>query len=230
MDTQATNDIADNYAGNPPVIEKPIGVVAENIHARILAEQQKLHAEEQNERELTAKRISLLTEGSDKDVDTCELAIDQSRSAQLRCLERIELLAEQLKQANRKAESQRLDEVAAGAQRARERATSLLRKYPKAAREVAALLAEVKTCESEITAANLILAEAARPTVESADPKRFSVYGNFGLVTNIVGLHELVNLPNEIDGQPAYWAPLDANAWIASSFSRGLPTVMGAAR
>lgn len=217
MDINATADIAENFNGNPPIIERPIGVIADGIHQRILAEQQKLHAEEKSERDLTTKRIALLTNGSDKDVDDCELAIDQSRNAQMRCLERIELLAEQLKLANRTAESQRLDEIAASAKRAHDRAASLLKKYPKAARELAALLAEVRTCEEMIAAANRQLEAAKRPAVESADPKRFRITGHMGLVLDIVALHEFVNLPNESDGLP-YWSASTADELQASVY------------
>jgi chromosome segregation ATPase len=213
------------FSEQAPTIERPIGAVAEAIHQRILAEQKKLHAEENSERDLTTKRIALLTDGTDKDVDTCEAAIDQSRTSQLRCLERIELLAEQLKQANRKAESQRLDEIAAGAQRARDRGLVLLRKYPKLARELATLLAEVKTCEDQITAANVELDAAKRPNVESADPRRFPIHGAYGLVMDTVGLHQAVNLPNESDGAP-YWLANDADQLQASVVRNaiGIPT------
>lgn len=173
MDTNATNDIAENYSGNPPVIETPIGAIAEAIHQRILAEQQKLHVEEKSERDLTTKRIALLTEGSDAEVDGCELAIDQSRTAQLRSLERIELLAEQLRQANRAAETQRLDVIAAGAERARIEGEKIIRtEYVKAANALAAVLAKLKEKDEVIDAANPVLEKHKRPAIASPNSIR----------------------------------------------------------
>jgi hypothetical protein len=215
MDTN-TSSLAENFGGNPPVIEKPIGAIAEAIHQRIIAEEAKLHAEEKNERELTTKRIALLTEGTDGDVDATELAIDQSRAAQMRCLERIELLAEQLKQANRRAETQRLDEVASTAERARQAGVKILNTtYPKLAKQLATALAELKQHQETIIAANFELTAFKRQTVELADPERFAVHAVNGLPMSVVALFEVVNLPNETPDAIAYWAPRDIGAEVA---------------
>lgn len=204
MDTNATNDIAENYSGNPPVIEKPIGTIAETIHQRILAEQQKLHVEEKSERDLTTKRIALLTEGSDADVDTCELAIDLSRTAQLRSLERIELLAEQLKQANQVAENQRLDDITKSAERARERGEKIIANvYPKLAKQLCAALSELAECESTIESANGQLRAGGRFAIRFADSERMSTAP---FQNSLKPLHISVVLPSERGDGVAYWS------------------------
>jgi hypothetical protein len=202
MDTNSTSNLAECYNGNPPVIERPIGVVAEAIHQRIVAEQQKLAAEELNEKNLTTQRIALLTDGSDVDVDTCEIKIDQSRSAQLRSLERIELLADQLKQANRAMEEQRFADLAAGAERARQRGVAIITKtYPKLAKQLGEALAELKECEATIWSANHELTTAKRTdsVVESPNASRFTR----------TPLHDDVNLPSELDDGKFYWERYD---------------------
>ena len=216
MDKNGITSIAESFGGNPPVIETPIGAIAESIHQRIEAEELKLRAEGKNERDLTARCAALLTEGSDAEVDACELAIDQSRSGQLRSLKRIELLAEQLKQANRVAETQHLDKVTVTAEQARQRGLSVLKKYSKAAKAVADALAELRECEQTIAIANSELAKAKRPTGESADPKRFPVTAPNGFTLDVVGLIDIVNLPSDTADGSAYWQPRDVIAELAA--------------
>jgi hypothetical protein len=210
MEINGSNSLAENFGGNPPIIELPIGVIAEAIHQRILAEETRLHAEEKNERELTTKRIALLTEGTDSDVDATEVAIDQSRGTQIRSLERIELLAEQLKQANRTAETQRLDELTAIAERARAAGMKILTAvYPSLAKKLGTALAELRQHQQTIVDANRELLAAKRETVELADKERFSIEGPQGLSIAVVPLHEFVVLPGETADTPNYYTPHD---------------------
>jgi len=111
------------------VIEAPICPAATVIANRIKAERERLAAEEKIERELADKRKALLVDGSDAQVDDCERRIDASRSAQVRILERIDLLAPQIANANEAHRAVELDALTASANKARESGEKLIREY-----------------------------------------------------------------------------------------------------
>jgi hypothetical protein len=181
---------------SPPAHEiAPIGTVAEGIAARIATERERLAFEEKRERELTDDRKRLLTAGSDQDVDECERGIDASRSSQMRSLERLELLTAQLEDENRKARNAELDEIAANAEAARKRGVECItKKYPPLARKLADLLAELKSCEDTITAANAQLHNAGREMIDAANSSRHAAST----------LNDDTNLPHENADEPNY--------------------------
>ena len=111
---------------------------------------------------------------------------------------RIRLLMTRLEQSKQSDESKRLDEVAATAERARERGSKILTSaYPKLARQLAQSFAELRECEQTIAMANSQLARAKRLTVDSADPRRFPVTAPNGMPIGIAALYEVVKLPGE---------------------------------
>lgn len=195
------------------------------IAKRIADERNRLNAELSLQSRLSAQRLTALDAASVEALELIEQNLTQCLDRQSRIEERIAILEERLEESQAHDEHDRLDALAASARRAHDRAATLLKKYPAAARAVAALLAEVRTCEQQIVAANHELEAAKRDTVTPADPPRFPARGNFGLVIDTVALHETVNLPNEIDGRPAYWTPKDSSAWIADAIAGGMPTM-----
>ena len=153
--------------------EAPLCPEASSVAQRIAAERDKLTAEEVIERTLTTKRKTLLVEGSDGDVDECERAIDASRGAQVRILERIELLAPQVAQANERFRATELDAVAQRADRARQFGEKLIRnEIAKALAVLAPELEKLAAVEQFITAANHRLQRAGRQLVDSPNAIR----------------------------------------------------------
>ncbi len=194
-----------------------------NIEARIAAERKRLFDEQALQVELEKQRLIPLEVGNDDVLDEIELKIAKSIERAERIQERIALLERRLAESKKVDENARLDEIAAAAQRAHDRATSLLKRYAKPAREIAALLAKVKTSENEITAANFELTAAKRPTIDSADAKRFPVYGHLGLVFDMVGLCGAVNLPHETDGA-SHWSAETATGQQGEVYRSAMPT------
>lgn len=188
-----------------------------DIANRIAAENVKLANEDIAEKELTRQRQTLLTQGTDQQVDACESKIDLSRANQVRILERIELLEGQLQQAKADAESVRLDTLTNNAKELRARSTKILQTiYPALAKKVADALKEIAANEAVLAETNIELVRAKREPIPAADAQRFdSPPGPHGYSISLLPLHEVVNLPSEATDAAPYWAPRDVNAELA---------------
>lgn len=153
-------------------IPAPVGAAAGAIHARITIERDRLKGEEAIEAQLTIDRKRLLVEGTDADIDEIERRIDTSRGAQVRILERVDLLRGQLIAANEQEESNRLDGIAARGNRAREYGEALIREYGELAPKLAGILERLAACEDLIEEANNILHRAKRDSDMVSSPNR----------------------------------------------------------
>ena len=108
------------------------------VHERIDAEQKRLEAEALREKQLEADRLPLLESGDDAALDKVEAAINESRTAQLRTQERIELLTKRLSEREQLEQQGKFDELRERADRLREVGEQLIREqYAKAAGELA---------------------------------------------------------------------------------------------
>ena len=150
--------------------EEPVGEAAEAIAKRIIAEQERLAAEEKIEASLTVERKRLLTAGTDAETDECERRIDASRSAQVRILERVDLLTAQLQEANQVERAARLDAIAARAETARLEGEKLIRTdYPKLASQLGTLLKRLLLIDTAIKRENRTLHRAGREPVPASN-------------------------------------------------------------
>jgi hypothetical protein len=163
MDMQTSDNIE---------IPVPIGPAAESIAARIRAEQIRLTDEERKELDLAEQRQRTLVEGTDAQMDKIELAIDASRSAQVRILERIDLLVPKLHEANAAAAAAELDAVAKRADRARKAGEQLIAEYSKHAATVAPILRKLRAADALVERLNRQLTKAGRPAVETSNSLR----------------------------------------------------------
>lgn len=144
-----------------------------DLESRIAAERSKLQAEEAREQSLTIARVDPLKSGDDAALDRIEGEIDQSRTAQLRITERIELLESSKEEAEEADHEATIDALFADAENHRATAEKLIRsKYPKLAKEMGALLAEVSGHESAIRRANEKLEWYSRDPVASSNSFR----------------------------------------------------------
>jgi hypothetical protein len=157
-DTNESTAFADEISDVPA----PIGATAGAIHARITIERDRLQGEETIEAQLTIERKRLLVEGTDADIDEVERRIDTSRGAQVRILERVDLLRAQLIAANEQSESERLDAVAARGNRAREHGESLIREYAELAPKLVAIMERLAAADQIVEETNNILHRAKR--------------------------------------------------------------------
>jgi hypothetical protein len=196
-----------------PMKSELLRIRAAEIEQRIASENERLAAEDVVEKDLAVDRKRLLTQGTDQDVDTIENKIDQSRSTQVRILERIELLEGELKDAEQNAEDAALDELATTAQEQRDRGVAIIQKvYPALAKKIADAMRELHGIEIFISNANSRLAANNRlaNTLNQANHVRFQL-AQGGVADLPEPLHETVNLPSELPGssQPPYWAKRD---------------------
>jgi len=163
MDIATTNE----------TLPTPIGPVAEGIASRIATERDRLAAEEAAERDLIARRKSILANGDDAEIDKIENGIGTSRSKQLRMIERLDLLGEQLLKANADATSGELDAIAARAERTRQAGERLIEvKYPKVALAMAKILGELALIDEALDRDNRALDAAGRKTVPKPNQVR----------------------------------------------------------
>jgi hypothetical protein len=169
----------------------PIGPTAQSIADRITAERARLSAEEATERELIARRKAILTDADDATIDEVELKIGSSRSKQLRLIERIDVLGQQLVAANKAAESASLDALAAKAGQARIVGESLIREYAKAAAPLVGILQKLAAVEELISRSNERLYHAGRPAIESPNAIRCRPAKEYDrTVTKRVGINQ----------------------------------------
>jgi len=150
--------------------ESPIGEIAESISKRIAAERDRLAAEEQIENSLTVERKRLLTAGTDAEMDEVERRIDASRAAQVRILERVDLLVAGMHAANRTELASRLDVTEASAHALREQGEKLIAEvYTKQAKALAATLRRLALIDAAIAYSNRELEIGGRPAIEPAN-------------------------------------------------------------
>lgn len=136
------------------------------VHERIDAEQKRLEVEALREKQLEADRLPLLESGDDAALDKVEAAINESRTAQLRTQERIELLTKRLSEREQLEQQGKFDELRERADRLREFGEQLIREqYAKAASELAKVLHKLRAVDELIEETNYALARAGRATV-----------------------------------------------------------------
>lgn len=146
---------------------------SETIAARIAVDRAKIAAEEAAEVNLAADRKRLLTEGSEAELDGVELAIDASRSAQVRMLERIDLLESQLAEAKEQEVAADLDAIAEAANAARAHGERLIRqRYAKEAAALAATLREIQIADALVAQCNDRLNRAGRAAIPTSNQIR----------------------------------------------------------
>jgi hypothetical protein len=139
-------------------IPEPFGEEAKALHVRVSAELEKLKAAEVVEATETAERVRLLTEGTDEEVDACEVRVDAARAIQVRILERVDLLIAQLIEANTKSRQSILDDLRVRAESAREIGERLLKgDYAKAAKSLGTTLSKLHAISAFIETANRFL-------------------------------------------------------------------------
>lgn len=169
MKTELQTDQSATVASVDPSTGKP----ADALAARIAAERAKLSAEEMNEAALGNERTALLTSGSDDETDAVELAIDKSRSAQLRSIERIALLEKQLTSAKEQEVAADLDAIAEAANAARAHGERLIRqRYAKEAAALAATLREIQIADALVAQCNDRLNRAGRAAIPTSNQIR----------------------------------------------------------
>ena len=146
---------------------------SETIAARIAVDRAKIAAEEAAEVNLAADRKRLLTEGSEAELDGVELAIDASRSAQVRMLERNDLLESQHAQALEKERDADLDNIAETANAARVHGEQLIRqRYAKEALALAKTLRELQIADALVMQCNDRLTRAGRAAIPTSNQIR----------------------------------------------------------
>lgn len=146
---------------------------SETIAARIAVDRAKIAAEEAAEVNLAADRKRLLTEGSEAELDGVELAIDASRSAQVRMLERNDLLESQHAQALEKERDAELDAIAKTANAARVHGEQLIqRRYLKEAATLAKTLRELQVADALVAQCNDRLTRAGRAAIPTSNQIR----------------------------------------------------------
>jgi len=146
---------------------------SETIAARIAVDRAKIAAEEAAEVNLAADRKRLLTEGSEAELDGVELAIDASRSAQVRMLERIDLLESQLAEAKEQEASADLDAIAEAANAARLHGEQLIRqRYAKESAALAKTLRELQIADALVMQCNDRLTRAGRAAIPTSNQIR----------------------------------------------------------
>jgi len=151
-------------------IEAPTCPTAEALATRITEQRKLLAAEEANERTLTVERKRLLTEGTDAETDEIERRIDASRTAQVRILERVDLLVAGMHEANRTELASRLDVTEANTHALREQGEKLIAEvYTKQAKALAATLRRLALIDAAIAYSNRELEIGGRPAIEPAN-------------------------------------------------------------
>ena len=146
---------------------------SETLAARIAVDRTKIAAEEAAEANLTDDRKRLLTEGSEAELDGVELAIDASRSAQVRMLERISLLESQHAQALEKERDADLDTIAETANAARVHGEQLIRqRYAVEALALAKTLRELQVADALVAQCNDRLTRAGRAAIPTSNQIR----------------------------------------------------------
>jgi hypothetical protein len=203
-----------------PTLAEAARMRVSEIEQRIASENERLAAEDIVEKGLAVDRKRLLTQGSDQDVDAIENKIDQSRSTQVRILERIELLEGELAAAKENAAAAALDELAAKAQHMRERGVAIITKvYPALAKKLGEAMSELRDIELFIDSANKSLGAANlhANTLNAANHIRYRNIDGFGDLPD--PLNETVNLPSELpgSGHPDYWSQRDRQLEVVRS-------------
>ena len=154
-------------------VDSSNGKPSNALAARIAAERAKLAAEEMNEAALGNERTALLTSGSDDETDAVELAIDKSRSAQLRSVERIALLEKHFTSAKEQEVAADLDTIADTANAARVHGEQLIRqRYAKEAGMLAKTLRELQVADALVAQCNDRLTRAGRAAIPTSNQIR----------------------------------------------------------
>jgi hypothetical protein len=141
-------------------------ITSGSVRERIDAERKRLAEEGEREKQLEAARIPLLESGTDAELDKVEASINESRAAQLRIQERLELLTKRLSEREQQEHQAKFDELRERAERLREFGEQLIREqYAKAAGELAKVLNKLRAVDELIEETNYALARAGRATV-----------------------------------------------------------------
>lgn len=136
-------------------------ITSGSVRDRIDAERKRLDEEGEREKQLEAARIPLLESGNDVELDKVEASINESRVAQLRIQERIELLGKRLSEREQAEEHAKFEALRDRANRLREFGEGLIRNdYAKAAGELARVLQQLRAVDELVETTNYALARA----------------------------------------------------------------------
>lgn len=136
-------------------------ITSGSVRDRIDAERKRLDEEGEREKQLEAARIPLLESGNDAELDKVEASINESRAAQLRIQERIELLGKRLSEREQQEQQAKFDELRERVNRLRQFGEGLIRnEYAKAADELAKVLQKLRAVDELVEGANYTLARA----------------------------------------------------------------------
>jgi hypothetical protein len=195
-------------AKKPTSTEQAAPAASTEVRARIEAERQRLDAEEARELQLMRDRLPPLEAGDDAALDAVEASINDSRGAQLRIQERIQLLTARLGEAEEREERERLDAVRERADRARQAGEKLLRDtYGPQAKALADTLLKLLAVDRFVRNQNRILDRAGQEPVASANDMR-----HVPARVEAVRVMERVGLSQPEHPQHAAWERAQAKA------------------
>lgn len=177
-----------------------ISITGADVEKRLADERNRLNAELSLQSRLQSQRLAALGSGDNDALEVVEGNLNGCLVRQENIEERIELLEAKLGEVKLIEEGKRLDELAAHAERNRQRGIKIiLELYPSLAKKLTALLAELVTCETTIQSANIELHGANRPMIDAANTVRLIAEP----------LTDTVRLPAETSDCAAHWMPVD---------------------
>ena len=146
---------------------------SDDIRTRIASERERLKAEEARELQFMQDRLPPLESGDDAALDAVEQSISDSRTAQLRIQERIELLTARLSDAEQRDERDRIAALRARAEKAREIGEREIREvYAVHAAALAWSLRKLRAVDQFIENTNRALEGSGLPGVASPNNAR----------------------------------------------------------
>lgn len=148
-------------------------ITSGSVRERIEAERKRLADEAEREKVLTEARVPVLEAGDDVELDKIEAQINDSRAAQLRIQERIELLATRLSEREKAEDHAKIEALRERAEKLREFGERLIREdYAKAADALAQTLHRLRAVDALIEGANRTLDRAGVATVAPTNAVR----------------------------------------------------------
>jgi hypothetical protein len=184
--------------------ETNIAPTTVDIEKRIADERNRLNAELGLQNRLQAQQMPALESGDHDALELIEKNLSSCIDRQYSIENRIRLLTDRLEQSKQRDESERLDQLAANAERARERGEKIIANiYPKLAKQLSAALTELAECESIIDSANGQLRAGGRFELPSADRERMTTAP---FQNTLRPLHLSVVLPSERGDGTEYWS------------------------
>lgn len=143
------------------------------IEAEIADESKRAEAAAAAEAQLKSARADALLAGDGKELDRIDAALATSSRDASRRAERVELLQSKLQEAQEREEGERLDAIAARADKARRMGEELLRKdYAKQAAALAETLTKLRAIDHFINEQNRVLDSNGRNTIARSNDVR----------------------------------------------------------